>query len=668
MRCPPLPVVFLVGSLPWASPAAELGVAPATRKLLPEAPFPCETTAVVMAAKGEWEGFQIAVRDPAGLAAVDVSLSDLAGPGGAAIDAGEARLYREHFVDVVNASDFGVTYHEREEGLYPDPLIPFDDPYTGEPVGAPFDLGPAELGVVWVDLFIPRNAEPGEYTGTASVTVGGQTEAELPVSLTVWAFEIPAERTVATAFRYVSDSSARKFHGGPDAEAAEGFDEILERYHLALHEHRIDPTDVYGPLEFHFDDDGDLEPVDWTAYDEEVAPWLDGTRFADGVGVRRFSMGYFRPGSGLGSMTEDEYAQAAVAFADHLEEKNWWDRAYIYASDEPWLHDPDEDYGQIAADGDRLIAADPRWRYKTLVTSPFDERVVDRIGIWCPVTPMYDGWWWVWDPHAGWDVYTERLDLGEELWFYACNANTPPYAGYDIDTAIGYEPRIVKWGTWYERATGFLYWRVSYWVDDDPWHVFLNIDQFGETTARNGDGLLLYPGDHDGTAGGKGSPDWLTLDGPILSYRLKQIRDGLEDWEMFRLAVDLGAEDFTRAQVERAYTRFGDFFLEDCDHELYYCPEEQPWTLDEAVLADARAQVAAKIQHLLDPDTYPDPEAADGDDDDSAASGDDDDSAPRNANPDDCSCRVTPGAHPPPMAMIVVAALGWIHRRRGGRA
>ena len=654
--------LIVIFALPWVAPAAEIGVAPATRKLLPDTPFPCETTAQVMAARGEWEGFQIAIRDPGGLGAVDVRLSDLVGPGGAEIAATEARLYREYFVDVTNPSDFGVTYHEREAGLYPDPLIPLDDPYTGDPVGAPFDLEPGELGAVWVDLFVPRDAVAGSYTGTATVLVDGVADTVLPIALTVWAFEIPAEKTIATAYRYVSESSARKFHGGPGDEAEEGFEEILARYHLALHEHRIDPTDVSGPLEFHFDEVGTLEPVDWTDYDDAVEPWLDGSVFPDGVGVTRFNMGYFRPGNGLGDLTEEEYTQAASAFVDHLGEKGWWDRAYIYASDEPWLDDPDTDYGRIAEDSERLIGIDERWRFKTLVTSPYDERVEDLVGIWCPVTPMYDGWWWVWDPHAGWDTYTERMALGEELWFYVCNANTPPYAGYDIDTAIGYEPRIVKWGTFYERATGFLYWRVSYWVDDDPWHVFLNLDQFGEAVARNGDGMLLYPGDHDGTAGDNGSPDWLSVDGPILSYRLKQVRDGFEDWEMFRLAVDLGAEDFTRSQVERAYTRFGDFFLEDCDQDLYYCPEDQPWTLDEAVLADARAQVAAKIQFILFPDEYDDPEAEpEGDDDDAAD--EEETTPPVNSNPDDCSCSATSGAAPPMGAALLSLALVLGRRR-----
>ena len=661
MRCPPLLVVLVVSTFPWASLATELGVAPATRKLLPDTPFPCETSVQVTAARGEWEGFQIAIRDPAGLTGVDVTLSDLEGQDGAEIDADEARLYREFFVDVTNPSDFGVSLHEREAGLYPDPLIPFLDPYDCSAVGAPFALDPGELGVVWVDLHVPRDAESGEYTGTATVTVDGATEAELAITLTVWAFEIPAERTIGTAFGH-SDSSVRKFHGGSGEDAEEGYEDIVDRYHLALHDHRIDPTSVTGPLEFSFDDDGNLEEVDWTGYDEAVTPWLDGSRFPDDVGVSRFSVGYFRPGRGTGDMTEDQYQQAARAFAEHLQEEGWWDRAYIYAIDEPWLTSPEEHYTQIAEDVDLLIEASPLWRYKTLVTSPYDERVVDRIGIWCPVTPMYDGWWWIWEPHAGWDEYTERLDLGEELWFYACNANTPPYAGYDIDTAIGYEPRIVKWGSWYERATGFLYWRVSYWVDDDPWHVLLNLEQFGEFAARNGDGMLLYPGDHDGTAGGLGSPEWLSIDGPIETYRLKQVRDGLEDWEMFRLAVDLGAEDFTRAQVERAYTRFGNFILEDCDEPLYYCADDQPWTLDEAVLMDVRAQVAAKIQYLLHPDEYPDPEAEEEEEEEQ----EEETPAPAEEDPEDCSCSSTPGATTPRVAILVLTLLA-LRRGRNQR-
>ena len=379
---------------------------------------------------------------------------------------------------------------------------------------------------------------------------------------------------------------------------------------MALHEHRIDPQTLGGSVEFSFDAGGNLMPVDFTAYDQAVEPWVDGTKFGDGIGVNRFDVGQFGPGNGTGTMTDTEYAAAGKAFAEHLEAKGWWSKAYTYSTDEPWHQSsPSVAYAAIAHDADLLIGATDLWRGHILVTSPFQSAIAGRIGIWCPVDAMYEDWNSFFGPEPGRKTYAQRRAMGEELWFYTDNADLPPYAGYDIDTAIGYEPRIVKWGAFYERATGFLYWNTQYWVNDDPWNVLSNVPGFGELFARNGDGFIFYPGNHDGTAMGKGSPSWLAIDGPIVSYRMKQIRDGLEDWEMFQMAVDLGAESYLRAQLARAYSRFGAFFITNCNTTGDYCPDKQPWTLDETVLADARHDVASKILYLLHPGMYPDPEA-----------------------------------------------------------
>jgi hypothetical protein len=200
------------------------------------------------------------------------------------------------------------------------------------------------------------------------------------------------------------------------------------------------------------------------------------------------------------------------------------------------------------------------------------------------------------------EKYTELISKGQELWFYVCNANFPPYLGYDIDTKIGYEPRLLKWGAWYENATGFLFWSMTYWYEpSDPWHKLANLAQFGEMFSRNGDGILLYPGNHDGTVNG-GSPEWVAIDGPVVSYRMKQIRDGLEDWEMLNLAAKLGAKEYARKQVSTVYESFGENFTDAFDID------NPPWTLDEKKLFEARKNIALKIQYLLHPEKYEDPE------------------------------------------------------------
>jgi hypothetical protein len=147
-----------------------------------------------------------------------------------------------------------------------------------------------------------------------------------------------------------------------------------------------------------------------------------------------------------------------------------------------------------------------------------------------------------------------------------------------------------------------LYWRVSYWQDPDPWHVLVNLPEFGELFSRNGDGILIYPGDHDGSLPGAGSPPDVALDGPVASYRLKQVRDGFEDWELFRLAAAAGGEAYVRERVATVYRSFGQPLGAKFD------PANPPWTLDPAKMLEVRRDVAAKLQHLLHPDRYVDPE------------------------------------------------------------
>jgi len=173
--------------------------------------------------------------------------------------------------------------------------------------------------VVFVDWHVPMGTPPGTYTGTATVVASDGRKEDLPVVLTVWEFEIPAEKTIATAFGII-EGWIRHYHGGPDGEPGPDFEDIVDRYHVAMHEHRIDPTHVSGPVDFTFDPDGNLQPIDWRAYDEAVRPFLDGSLFPDGVGVTRFDVHKFRPGKGTGEMTGEQYVQAAAAFAEHLDE------------------------------------------------------------------------------------------------------------------------------------------------------------------------------------------------------------------------------------------------------------------------------------------------------------------------------------------------------------
>ena len=76
------------------------------------------------------------------------------------------------------------------------------------------------------------------------------------------------------------------------------------------------------------------------------------------------------------------------------------------------------------------------------------------------------------------------------------------------------------------------------------------------------------------------------MDGPIPSYRLKRIRQGLQDWALFRYADSLGLTTFVQQQVDTVYTQLG---------SATNAPEGTCWTSDESKLSTIRAAVVAKI-------------------------------------------------------------------------
>ena len=567
------------------------------------------------AARNEYEGFQVVIlADGEALTNVEVSLSDLDGPKGS-VAASNATLYLEYYVFIEKPSACDIFFspncadypeYDRVAGHYPDALIPFVDPYSADhpAVAVPFDVVKDDLQTVFIDVHVPADTGPGEYTGIVTVKAAGELLSELPVTLQVWDFDMPVKRSVATAYGFGAGHLGA-YHGGPDGPDAEQLAKLVRNYEIEIHRHRMDFTTHYPGLKFEFDEVGNLLPIDFAAYDAYIGPRVDGAYYPDGAGLNRYNLGILRPGHGTMGLTEDQFAQAAAAVAEHLDDKGFLPHVYLYSLDEPWLldHWRNGSYEKIQKGVELLGKYTDLWKGHVLITGPWQPALNDCGDIWCPVTPMYGDVLW---PRGSWpgpDTYRELMSKGAELWFYVCNANFPSAMGYDIDSPVGYEPRLTKWGAWYEGATGFLYWRMTYWLKNDPWHVLANYEQFGELFARNGDGILIYPGDHDGTRGGKGSPEGVSMDGPVVSYRMKQIRDGLEDWELFIMAGELGAKEYARVQVGTAYSAFGKPLVEGFDYA------NPPWTLDEDVLLEARRNVALKVQFLLHPESYQDPEA-----------------------------------------------------------
>jgi hypothetical protein len=230
-----------------------------------------------------------------------------------------------------------------------------------------------------------------------------------------------------------------------------------------------------------------------------------------------------------------------------LRAHHWEKLAYIYALDEPntlaeyeemrtrarLIHESQPGLKVLCTEQPQL--QDPAWG--TLVGS---------VDIWVPLWPLWED-----GPVA------ERLAAGEEVWSYTALCQGPgkdtPFWELDFPL-LNY--RIPIWTSFRYGATGLLYWETIYWNDtDDVW-----ADPLTYKKQYNLEGALLYPGPDAG------------VQGFVSSLRLKQIREGLEDYEYFKLLTASMDKDTALKQVSRVARSWFDW--DENPSRLYAAREE----------------------------------------------------------------------------------------------
>ena len=167
------------------------------------------TSIALYAGKGEAESFQVIVHAPSsGLTITNLTASDLTGPSGATISQQNFTFYREYYVNVATISgpNLGGTNLSMGAGWYPDPLIPFKDPATGQALSGTYDAVPYALAgnhnqPFWIDINVPRTAVAGHYSGTVTVTTSLGTFT-LPITLQVWNFSLPTAPRLKASFGF----------------------------------------------------------------------------------------------------------------------------------------------------------------------------------------------------------------------------------------------------------------------------------------------------------------------------------------------------------------------------------------------------------------------------------------------------------------------------------
>jgi uncharacterized protein (TIGR03382 family) len=533
---------------PLAASAASVWTAIATEKIRPDAKPRATTEASLEAAKNEFEAFQVVVSGRA--TNVKVEASPLVSAGGSIED---VKVYREDLIDVHQPSALdGAT------GRWPDALVPAVDDVVGETRNAfPFDVQDGQSRAVWVEYHVPQGAKAGTYRGGVKVTTA-EGEAVVPVSFTVWDFELPSTSSLRSYFGIAYGTIPRGHSVSGDADS-----QLRARYAQLALDHRISVT---------VGDDG--HDGDLGHFDRFYSPLVAGTAPTRLPGARLTSVKFVGNGSSVDDMR---------AMARHARSQGWLDRLFQYTCDEPPITCS---WGDIDGRTEAAHDADPELR--TLVTTTVwdaqSHGVLSGIDILVPVVNWTDdkpGSPVAGDQRGRYDGFLAS-GKAKELWLYqSCMSHgcggtvdmgSPSdsdryYTGwptYMID-APAVRNRAMQWIDFAERASGELYWETAFAFLHDAWS---NQWDF----SGNGDGTLFYPGTPS-RIGGK-------TDIPVASIRLKMIREGMEDYEYLKLLADSGdpqlAHDIARKLFPNAYST----------------------DVDPASLMQAREAMAARIVQL----------------------------------------------------------------------
>lgn len=435
------------------------------------------------------------------------------------------------------------TFQQRPNAnkFYPDIAVP------AEVIGA-FSIPADENQSVWVDIYIPRDAAAGTYTGDVTIGMNGKSVNSIPLKLEVHPFSLP-ERFNAKTMVWLNEpdmntryTGVRWMDSGAATQSIQAtMRRVWHKHHQMAKRHRIslfsEGDDLFRRKKM-----------------QRWEPVLNGKLFTQ-------AHDYAGPGEGIPG---DVYV--AGTYGSWRALKSWdkesrvdmWTHTdtvmeyftsrfpdtdvFLYLLDEPkkaeftdvekWAKWVDENpagpgkhietlctinlvqmqkYMPSLDVAFELWSGDDTWEEAIAWSHSNGKRVMSYNG-WRPGSGTYliedDG---VALRVNGWIQFKHKIDR----WFYWAGTNyrNPSYSNYETNV--------------FREA-------VTFGRKNDKMHP-----KYGETGPgyNNGDGVLFYPGTDT-----VHPDDSYELEGPIASLRLKYWRRGLQDYEYLQLAMKKNPE------------------------------------------------------------------------------------------------------------------------------
>lgn len=365
------------------------------------------------------------------------------------------------------------------------------------------DVTKGSRKAIYFTLRVPREAEPGLYRASVTVTAG-TASVSLPLVLTVYPLTLPDERHLMVT-EWFSTHQFKRWHD-VDPNDSEQYYKMLRIYadNMAEHRQNVFQTSL-GLVRSTETPDGKLQ-CDFSQFDRWAQVFWDTGR------MDRLETGFVaHHGKGGWSsreilLSDFEVKEAATGkrkrvsgreflprflpiLVEHLRGREWLEKTVFHICDEP----ADHNVMAWREASEFVHRCAPALRRLDAIETP---HCLNCLEIWCPKLNHLATW------H---NVYEDARRQGNELWFYTVGifqGGSVPNKTADVDLI---ESRVLHWVNYRYRANGYLHWGFNHWTSDPV----------NDPGQHRGDGWHVYPK--------KG--------GLLDSLRWEQMRNGIQDYE-----------------------------------------------------------------------------------------------------------------------------------------
>jgi hypothetical protein len=360
---------------------------------------------------------------------------------------------------------------------------------------------------VYLTIRVPKDAQAGAYEGVVTFRTD-KGERTLPLVVTVFPLTLPDERHLMVT-EWFSTGRFKQFHG-VDSSDPEAFYKMLGVYAQNMADHRQNVFRVApeliaatrhsdGKLTFDFSRFDKWCEVFWSTGRMSLLETGFVARFREGgwsskeIVLRDFRVRDEAKAATITMPGTEFLPEFLPAVEQHLQERGWLDKTIFHIADEPSNHN----IMTWREASEFVHRYGPNLRRVDAIETP---HCLDRLEVWVPKLDHYATWQ---------EAYTDAQRRGNEMWIYTVGIfQAGAYMNKTADVPL-IQSRTLHWLNYRFGLTGYLHWGYNMWTDDP----------FEAPGQHCGDGWHVYPA--------KG--------GLLDSLRWEQMRNGIQDYEYFRL-------------------------------------------------------------------------------------------------------------------------------------